>query len=59
MLPPVIATVYPTPLPPADKFVMYFGLYLAVGLGWYGWLRLRGSGELLAASSRELELDHP
>ena len=59
MLPPVIAAVYPTPLPPADKFVIYFGLYLAVGLGWYGWLRLRGSGELLAASSRELELDHP
>ena len=39
MVPPAIATVYPLPAPPADRFALYFGVYLALGGGWYLYLR--------------------
>jgi amino acid transporter len=48
MTPPLIATVYPAPAPPADRFPLYFLLYLAVGGLWF--LALRGGG-------RDLEMD--
>ncbi len=35
MLPPVIATVYPMPAPPGDRFPAYFVAYLLAGAGWY------------------------
>jgi amino acid transporter len=51
MAPPIIATVYPTPGAPADRFPYYFLIYLAVGGVWFLWLRGRGSGQ------RDLEMD--
>jgi amino acid transporter len=38
MVPPVIATVYPLPAPPADRFPLYFAAYLGTGVLWYGYL---------------------
>ena len=43
MVPPVIATVYPSPAPPADRFPLYFVLYLGVGALWYLYLRPGGT----------------
>jgi len=42
ILPPIIATVYPTPPPPADRFPYYFLAYLSVGGAWYWLQRSRG-----------------
>jgi amino acid transporter len=38
MVPPVVATVYPPPAPPADVFPVYFAAYVGVGALWYLWL---------------------
>jgi amino acid transporter len=35
MVPPVIATVYPMPAPPGDRFPYYFVAYLLAGAAWY------------------------
>jgi amino acid transporter len=43
MLLPLIAAVYPVPAPPADKFPIYFGVYLLVGIVWFAWLRFKSS----------------
>jgi len=43
MLMPLIAAVYPVPAPPADKFPIYFGIYLLVGVGWFAWLRFKST----------------
>ena len=43
MLLPLIAAVYPVPAPPADKFPIYFGIYLLVGIAWFAWLRFKSS----------------
>jgi hypothetical protein len=47
MAPPLIATVYPTPAAPADRFPLYFLAYLGVGGLWYLLLRARASGTLM------------
>ena len=39
LAPPVIATVYPVPAPPGDRFPVYFGAWLGVGLAGYLWQR--------------------
>jgi len=41
MIPPIVATVYPSPLPPIDRFPVYFAAYLGVGLAWYLLRRVR------------------
>lgn len=56
MTPPIIATVYPTPAAPADKFPFYFLTYLAVGGLWFMALRARDSGQALQQIRRDLEL---
>jgi amino acid transporter len=43
MLLPLIAAFYPVPAPPADKFPIYFGVYLLVGIAWFAWLRFKSS----------------
>jgi len=43
MLMPLIAAFYPVPAPPADKFPIYFGVYLLVGIAWFAWLRFKSS----------------
>jgi amino acid transporter len=35
MVAPIVATVYPMPKPPADRFPLYFVAYLGVGAIWY------------------------
>jgi amino acid transporter len=57
MAPPMIATVYPTPAAPADRFPYYFLIYLALGGVWFLTLRGRGSGQLLQQIQRDLEMD--
>jgi len=47
MAPPLIATVYPTPAPPADRFPWYFLAYLGAGGLWYLVLRARASGTVM------------
>lgn len=46
LLIPVVATFYPLPAPPADKFPLYFGAYMLVGIIWFAWLRVTSSGML-------------
>jgi len=41
MVPPVVATVYPLPSPPADRFSWYFAVYVGVGAIWYLYLLSR------------------
>jgi amino acid transporter len=43
MLMPLIAAFYPVPAPPADKFPIYFGVYLLIGIAWFAWLRFKSS----------------
>ena len=35
MIPPIVATVYPAPSPPVDRFPGYFAAYVGLGLAWY------------------------
>lgn len=58
MLPPLVATVYPTPAPPGDKFPYYFLAYLVVGLVWYAILRLRSSSTIMQEIKADLEMVH-
>jgi amino acid transporter len=44
LLIPTIASFYPLPAAPADKFPLYFGAYMLVGIVWFAWLRLTSSG---------------
>jgi len=55
MLPPLLASVYPVPAAPADKFPWYFLGYLGIGGVWFLALCGRGSGELLRQIRRDLE----
>ena len=57
MAPPLIASVYPTPAAPADKFPYYFLAYLGAGGLWYGVLRARASNTVVQQIRRDLELD--
>jgi hypothetical protein len=41
MVPPLVATVYPRPSPPVDRFPLYFAAYLGVGAIWYLYLLSR------------------
>jgi hypothetical protein len=56
MVPPIVATVYPVPAAPADRFPWYFLAYLAVGGLWFLALRGRASGELWRQIRRDLEM---
>ena len=56
MVPPIVASVYPTPAAPADKFPWYFLAYLGLGGVWFLAVRGRGSGELLRQIQRDLEM---
>jgi amino acid transporter len=47
MAPPLIATVYPAPAAPADRFPLYFLAYLGAGGLWYLVLRARASGTVM------------
>ncbi|MGA8705635.1 MAG: APC family permease [Steroidobacteraceae bacterium] len=57
MAPPLIAAVYPTPAAPADRFPLYFLLYLAAGLVWYTVLRTRTPATVVQQIHADLELD--
>ncbi len=59
MAAPIVATVYPLPAPPGDRFPVYFALYVAVGIGWYVWLRSRASSIVMEEITRDMEFDHP
>jgi amino acid transporter len=45
MVPPVVATVYPLPAPPADRFPLYFAAYVGVGVIWYLYLLSRANAK--------------
>jgi amino acid transporter len=51
LLIPTVATFYPLPAPPADKFPLLFAVYMLAGITWFAWLRLTSSG--LAERIRE------
>jgi amino acid transporter len=55
MIPPIIATVSPTPAPPGDKFPYYFLIYLGVGIAWFLFLRLKLSSKVIAEMKADLE----
>ena len=55
MIPPIIATVSPTPAPPGDKFPYYFLIYLGVGIAWFLCLRLKLSSTVVAGMKADLE----
>lgn len=57
MLPSLVATVYPMPAPPGDKFPLYFVAYLAVGIVWYAALRMKSS-KVLDEIKADLEVIH-
>jgi amino acid transporter len=57
MLMPLIAAVYPVPAPPADKFPIYFGVYLLVGIAWFAWLRFKSS-HVMETMRSDLESVH-
>jgi hypothetical protein len=38
LLIPAVAAFYPIPAAPADKFPLYFGTYMLVGIVWCVWL---------------------
>jgi amino acid transporter len=57
MLMPLIAAVYPVPTPPADKFPIYFGVYLLVGIAWFAWLRFKSS-HVMETMRSDLESVH-
>jgi amino acid transporter len=57
MAPAIVATCYPRPAPPADRFPIYFLIYLASGALWYLVLRTRASGSLMRQIRRDLEMD--
>jgi amino acid transporter len=54
---PIIATVYPMPAAPADKFPYYFLLYLAAGVLWYLVLRMRASSNVMQQIQQDLASD--
>ena len=45
MVPPVIATVYPMPAAPGDRFPVYFVAYLLAGAGWYLYQQSRAASQ--------------
>jgi amino acid transporter len=57
MVPPLVASVYPRPAAPADRFPIYFLIYLAAGALWYLVLRLRASSTVMQQIQRDLEMD--
>jgi amino acid transporter len=57
MVPPLIATVYPTPPPPGDKFPYYFLGYMLAGIAWYVLLRVRATSTVMNEIRRDLEMD--
>jgi amino acid transporter len=57
MLMPLVAAFYPVPAPPADKFPIYFGIYLLVGIAWFSWLRFKSS-HVMETMQRDLASVH-
>jgi hypothetical protein len=57
MLMPLVAAFYPVPAPPADKFPIYFGIYLLVGIAWFVWLRFRAT-HVMDTMRNDLESVH-
>jgi amino acid transporter len=58
MIPPIISTVSPMPAPPMNRFPFYFLAYLAVGIVWFLFLRLRASSTVVAEMKADLEMVH-
>jgi amino acid transporter len=56
LLIPVVATFYPLPASPADKFPLYFAVYMLAGVGWFVWLRLTSS-ELIERIREDIKLE--
>ena len=56
MVPPIVATVYPTPAPPADKFPYYFIAYVVVGMVWFTVLRRSAGSRVIEGIKADLEL---
>lgn len=57
MLPPLVATVYPEPAPPINRFPYYFLAYLVVGAAWFAYLRLKSS-KVIDEINLDLEAVH-
>jgi amino acid transporter len=57
LLIPTIATFYPSPAAPADKFPLYFGAYILIGIVWCVWLRLTSPG-VVERISQDLKSVH-
>ena len=58
MVPPMIATVWPSPAPPLDAFPLYFLAYLVAGIGWYAWARSRAASTVLAGIAHDQSIDY-
>jgi hypothetical protein len=55
MIPAIIATAYPTPTPPADKFPYYFIAYVLVGVLWFTVLRKSSNQSVIEEIKADLE----
>lgn len=55
MIPPIVATVYPTPAPPADKFPYYFIAYVVIGMVWFTVLRKSSRQSVIDEIKADLE----
>jgi amino acid transporter len=58
MLPPMIATVYPDPGPPINKFPIYFGIYLVIGAAWISRLCNVANPKIVKEIKDDLNLIH-
>ena len=54
LLIPAVAAFYPIPAAPADKFPLYFGAYILVGIVWCIWLNSK-SPEVVARIRQDLK----
>ncbi len=55
MVPPIIATVYPMPAPPADKFPYFFAAYVLIGVLWFTVLRKSSGRRVIDEIKADLE----
>lgn len=55
MIPPIVATVYPMPTPPADKFPYYFIAYVVIGMVWFTVLRKSSRQSVIDEIKADLE----
>jgi amino acid transporter len=58
LLPPAVATFYPLPPAPADKFPLLFAAYMLAGITWFAWLRCKSSG-LVQRIREDIEFERP